>query len=82
LTDNTSPATSTLLKYRVFDLYEWKPAGIEAPKMPEGYDQLNWVPTLPAVPDVKAAFEARMARRSKDRTVLSVKQLGWLFGDG
>jgi hypothetical protein len=82
LTDNTSPATSALLKYRVFKLYEWTPAGIEAPNKPEGYDQVDWAPPLPAVPDVKAAFEARMARRPKDRTVLSVKKVGWLFSEG
>lgn len=81
LTDSTSPATSALLKYRVFELYGWAPTGIEAPNKPEGYDQLDWAPTLPAVPDVKATVEARMTRRPKDRTVLSVKEVGWLFED-
>lgn len=81
LTDSTSPITSALLKYRVFDLYGWTPVGIEAPNKPEGYDELDWAPTLPPVDDVKAALEARMARKPKDRTVKSVKELGWLFGE-
>jgi hypothetical protein len=82
LTDNTSPMTSALLKYRVFELYGWLPAGIEAPNKPEGYDELDWAPTLPAISNVRASLEARMARRPKDRTVLSVKEVGWLFDEG
>lgn len=79
LTDSSSPPTSALLKYRVFDLYGWTPARIEAPNKPEGYDELDWAPTLPAVNDVKAALEARMARKPMDRTVKSVQEVGWLF---
>jgi hypothetical protein len=79
LTDSTSPTTSALLKYRVFDLYGWTPAGIEAPNKPEGYDELDWAPTLPAVENVKATLEARMVRKPMDRTVKSVKEVGWLF---
>ena len=52
------------------------------PKILSILRQVDWAPTLPAVPNVKAAFEARMARRPKDRTVLSVKEVGWLFGEG
>ena len=82
LTDSTSALTSSLLKYRVFDLYGWIPTGMETPNRPEGYGLLDWAPTLPAVPDVKAALESRMERKPKDRTVLSVKEVGWLFGEG
>jgi hypothetical protein len=82
LTDNTSPTTSALLKYRVFELYGWAPAGIEAPNKPEAYNDLEWAPTLPPNLNVRASIEARMARRPKDRTVLSVKEVGWLFNEG
>ena len=81
LTDNTSPTTGALLKYRSYDLYGWTPSGIEPPNKPEGYDELDWAPTLPAIPDVKAVLEARMASRPKDRTVLSAREVGWLFGE-
>ena len=80
LTDTGSPTTSALLKYRVYDLYQWTPPHTEAPNKPEGYDQLDWAPTMPAIQDLKATLEVRMARRPKDRTVKSVREVGWLFG--
>lgn len=80
LTDSTSPATSALLKYRVFDLYGWTQEGIEAPNRPDGYADLDWAPPMPAVHDLKNVLEAWMARKVKDRTVLSVREVGWLFG--
>ena len=79
LTDSGSPTTSALLKYRAYDLYGWIPAGIEAPNKPKGYDDLNWAATMPPVPDVEGALKARMAKKPKDRTVISTKNVGWLF---
>jgi hypothetical protein len=81
LTDDSSPTTSALLKYRAYELYGWIPLGIDPPNKPEGYDELDWAPTLPAVTDVKAVLEARMASRPKDRTAQSVKEVGWFFDE-
>lgn len=78
LTD-TSPDIRNLLRFRSFDLYGWHPAGEPAPQRPDGYDSLEWAPPLAPVPDVRRAIEEAMARKPKDRTVRSAKELGWLF---
>jgi hypothetical protein len=80
LTDTNEPVRN-LLRYRVYDLYGWVPAGHEPPSEPNGYAGLLWAPTLPAVSDVAAAVRALMQRRPLDRTVQIARQIGWLFGE-
>lgn len=80
LTD-TSEDVRSLLRYRSYQLYEWTPAGHTPPERPEDYEALEWAAPLPPVEDVRAAITAAMATKSKDRTVLAVRQLGWLFGE-
>jgi hypothetical protein len=80
LTDTNEPVRN-LLRYRVYDLNRWVPAGHEPPSEPDGYAGLVWATTLPAVSDVAAAVRALMQRRPLDRTVQIARQLGWLFGE-
>jgi hypothetical protein len=79
LTDTNEPVRR-LLRYRVYDLYQWVPAGHDPPAEPAGYAGLQWAPTLPAVSDVGAAVKALMERRRLDRTVQTAREIGWLFG--
>lgn len=81
LTD-TSEDVRNLLRYRSYQLYEWTPAGHEPPERPEDYEALEWAAPLPPVEDVRAAITAAMATKQKDRTVVAVRQLGWLFSEG
>jgi hypothetical protein len=80
LTD-THEHVRMLLRYRVFELYGWAPAGQQSPAKPEGYSGLAWAPTLPAVSDVPEAVRAIMDRKPRDRTVHIARQIGWLFGE-
>jgi hypothetical protein len=70
-----------LLRYRVFELYGWAPAGQQSPAKPEGYSGLAWAPTLPVVSDVPGTVRAIMDRKPRDRTVHLARQIGWLFGE-
>ena len=79
LTDTNEPVRK-LLRYRVYDLFRWVPAGHEFSSGPTGYGGLQWAPTLPAVSDVAAAVMAVMQRRPSDRTVQIAQEIGWLFG--
>ncbi|GAC1427427.1 MAG: hypothetical protein NVSMB62_25260 [Acidobacteriaceae bacterium] len=80
LTD-THEHVRMLLRYRVSELYEWVPTGQLSPTKPEGYAELAWAPTLPAVSDVPGTMRAIMDRKPRDSTVLIARQIGWLFGE-
>jgi hypothetical protein len=75
LTDH-DPEIRALLRYRVWDIYHWHPAHEPEPVKPVGYDDLVWAPFLPAVPDAKAAFHARVARCGGSRTAKFITVLG------
>jgi hypothetical protein len=79
LTD-TSAGIRDLLRFRSFDLYQWIPAGVDRPERPNEYDHLEWAPPLEPIKDVRLALIEAMARKPKDRTVLAVREIGWLFG--
>ena len=79
LTD-TSEEVRRLLKYRVYQLYGWTPAGHPPPDKPDEYEVLEWAAPLPPVADVRGAVERAMASKPKDRTVMAARELGWLFG--
>ena len=79
LTD-TNKNIRRLLRYRSYQLYQWTPTGYAPPERPEEYETLEWAAPLPPVADVCSAVLTAMATKPKDRTVLAVKQLGWLFG--
>ena len=78
LTD-THASVRALLQYRVFELYRWVPAGRLPPALPSGYYNLGWAPPLPPVSDVAMTVRTIMRRRPRDRTVLIVRGIGWLF---
>ena len=78
LTD-TNAEVRALLAWRGHDLYGWRPEGFDPPTRPEAYAIVEWAAPLPPVQDVKARFEAIMARRPKDRTITAARRLGWLF---
>jgi hypothetical protein len=79
LTD-TGKEIGHLLKYRSFQLYGWVPGGNEPPSKPKDYEVLEWAAPLPAVTDLRAAILRAMSTKPKDRTVIAVQKLGWLFG--
>ncbi len=78
LTD-TSDEVRRLLKYRCYQLYEWVPQGHVPPPRPPEYEVLEWAAPLPPVEDVRAALETAMASKTKDRTVMAAREIGWLF---
>jgi hypothetical protein len=81
LTD-TSEDVRSLLRYRSYQLYKWTPAGHPPPEPPDDYEALEWCAPLPPVEDVRSTIIAAMATKPKDRTVVAVGTLGWLFANG
>lgn len=79
LTD-TNQAVCALLRYRVFELYGFS-ASADRPEKPHAYDLLRWADPLPIVPDVERRFRQAMQTKSKNRTVSSAREIGWLFSD-
>ena len=58
------PEVTGALRYHAFDFYHACPPGVEPPK-PEGYDELQWAKTPPALPDLLGASgELRSQRTS------------------
>ena len=78
LTD-TNKGIRRLLQYRSYRLYQWTPKGHAPPEQPEQYETLEWAAPLPPLADIRSTMMAAMATKPKDRTVLAVKELGWLF---
>ena len=80
LTD-TNTEVKALLAYRSWDLYGWRPAGLEPPERPSGYAALEWGTPLPAVPHLRERLRVVFGKRPKDRTVLASQRLGWLWSE-
>jgi hypothetical protein len=78
LTD-TSTEIRSLLQYRSYALYGWVPSGFQPPERPQHYDILEWAAPLPVVADVRGTMLRAMKTKPKDRTVLAVQEIGWLF---
>ncbi|MET0183650.1 MAG: hypothetical protein ABW199_12275 [Caulobacterales bacterium] len=76
LTDH-DPSVAAALQFRVFELYEWKPAGDPIPQKPDGYDALVWSPPLDPVLDVEARLRARVRSDGILRRIAG--DLGWRF---
>jgi len=70
-----------LLTYRSWDLYGWRPAGLEPPERPSGYAALEWAAPLPPIPNLRERLQAVFAKRPKDRTVLAARRLGWVWSE-
>jgi hypothetical protein len=66
-----------LLRRRAFVLYGFAPEG---EPMADGYDDLDWSPTLPPVPDLQARL-SQMLRNSNGHTARAVRRLGWCFNN-
>ena len=76
---NNHPEVVASLRRRAFELYGHLPADTTEPPMPAGYRDLDWAPHPPPVDDLEAVYRQQMATKSKDRVVVSARELGWLF---
>jgi hypothetical protein len=64
-----------LLKRRAFELYEFAPEGEPAA---EGYGDLEWAPTLPAIPDLQSVLSNRL-RNTRGHIATAVRRFGWHY---
>jgi hypothetical protein len=80
LTD-TNSEVKALLAYRSWDLYGWRPSGLEPPERPAGYPALEWAAPLPVVSNLRERLHAVFLKRAKDRTVLAAQRLGWIWSE-
>ena len=68
-----------LLQFRAWELFGFLPNGGDAPKMPDGYDRLDWALPLDPLSDVEQKIRKTMSTKPKDRVTQSVRELGWVF---
>ena len=80
LTD-VDDAIVSLLKYRVYDLHGFCPAGESIPQKPEGYAALEWHKFPEPIGSIEKIFRKKLASNAKSRTALSAREIGWLFSD-
>lgn len=81
-TTDTHPEAVATLQYRSHELYGCRPAGQPLPTRPEGYSQVSWHESPPAVDDLEAVLRSRMKAAPRSRASLVAAELGWLFSDG
>ncbi len=81
LTD-TDGQICMLLRYRAYDLFGgFKPHTQPPPQKPRCYDDLDWAKPLPPVQNVEGQFRRSIATKPKDRTVRSIREIGWYFSN-
>lgn len=80
LTD-TNEEIKALLKYRVFDIYNFIPEGAKQPVKPANYESLIWAEYFPEVENLFEVIKQRMAKNAKSRINISAEKFGWLFSD-
>jgi hypothetical protein len=68
-----------LLRFRAWELFGLLPPSGAAPKMPEGYDRLEWAAPLDPLADVEGMMRKTMSTKPKDRVTQSVRELGWVY---
>lgn len=78
LTD-TDKEIKYLLQYRSYELYGFFKS--EVPKMPDRYDNLEWMKFVEPISDLEGFLRKRLATCPKSRTAVSAKELGWYFSD-
>lgn len=67
------------LRFRAWELFGLLPPNGAAPKMPDGYDGLEWAPPLDPLADVESTMRQKMSTKPKDRVTQSVRELGWVY---
>lgn len=80
LTD-TNEEIKALLKYRVFDIYNFLPQDTARPLKPTDYDNLIWADYFPEVKNLSEVLKKRMVKCAKSRINISAEKFGWLFSD-
>ncbi len=81
---DTSPEIIQLVRYRVYDLYNFVPVGAEIPNMPDNYRNLKWrnfANQASTVSQLESRFREAMGRSPRSRTSKSCREIGWFFSD-
>jgi hypothetical protein len=78
---NNYPEVRTALKYRSYELYGAKPAGVEVPSKPAGYDTLVWADSPPAIKDLEGVLRAWLRRCPRSIATRAAREFGWIFSD-
>lgn len=73
------PDVKAALRYRSHELYG-SPTFLEPPVKPEGYDDLAWGPVTVPIDDLATVMRQRLAK-TKERRMLQIRRIGWLFGE-
>ena len=77
---DTHKTIKSILFHRSLELYGNVLLG-QSPSRPVCYDSLKWSDPLPAVRDVESVVRKHMATKPKNRTVISARNIGWLFSN-
>jgi hypothetical protein len=75
------PEVRAALQYRAYQLYGAYPRDQTSPPKPEGFDELHWESIPEPVPDLEAAYRARIATAPKSRRAVAAREIGWLFSN-
>jgi hypothetical protein len=78
---DTHPETQELLRYRAYDLYGYWPGPGANSQPPADYAKVLWSDPLPVVENLEQTYLGAMRRKPRDRTTLSVLEIGWLFSN-
>lgn len=78
LTDKNEKVKN-LLKYRIRELYNFRPEGHPEPSQPDNYSHLIWAPFPPAIGNLKDCVNEKLETNARSRIALSVHEFGWLY---
>jgi hypothetical protein len=78
LTDKPGPVRDAV-RFHAWTRFGRLPRGIDEPRKPDGYDEVEWLAPPPPADDLEHVLRARLAKSPKSRTAKCVEQLGWRF---
>ena len=79
---DTHSEISRLLKFHVFKLYGYMPDNENPFDLPPpGYETLKWSQHLMSIDNLKANLQAAMSTKPRNRTTMSVQNIGWIFSE-